>query len=172
LFPPDLPFVGDWYFWFRFGLLADAGYLPEPLAHYRIHGASLTSQFFGPRAWDRVIQYLKLHLAMRDLAGDLDGFLEEITLGLKSDMSQFLQVWMYHPHSRPSMLEALSGDLAVSTVPLRDRDFRPLLAQLLEKSATELLFQAITQGKPRLGLKSLLLRTQLPKILAAVREGK
>ena len=44
-FPLDLPYTGDWFCWGYFGMHGPVGYIADPLANYRIHEQSMTSQY-------------------------------------------------------------------------------------------------------------------------------
>jgi hypothetical protein len=45
LYPPDLPYCGDWYLWCLFALYHDVGYFAEPMVSRRFHGRNM-SHFF------------------------------------------------------------------------------------------------------------------------------
>jgi hypothetical protein len=42
-FPPDLPYVGDWFLWCLFALHYDVAYFAEPMVNYRAHELSMTN---------------------------------------------------------------------------------------------------------------------------------
>lgn len=49
LFPLDLPFAGDWYFWCRFALEGRVACFPEPMVYYRQHPGSMTQELSRSR---------------------------------------------------------------------------------------------------------------------------
>lgn len=47
LFPPDLPYSGDWYLWCLFALHCDVGYFADPMVYRRYHNRNISHQFWG-----------------------------------------------------------------------------------------------------------------------------
>lgn len=42
MFPPNMPYAGDWYLWCLFALYYDVAYFSEPMVSYRSHGQTMT----------------------------------------------------------------------------------------------------------------------------------
>jgi glycosyltransferase involved in cell wall biosynthesis len=49
-FPPDLPYVGDWFLWCLFALHHDVAYFAEPMVNYRAHELSMTNHLMTHRS--------------------------------------------------------------------------------------------------------------------------
>jgi len=50
LFPPDLPYAGDWYLWCIFALHYDVGYFAEPMVNRRYHEGNMSKYFIDKAA--------------------------------------------------------------------------------------------------------------------------
>jgi glycosyltransferase involved in cell wall biosynthesis len=50
VFPPNMPWAGDWYLWCLFALYHDVGFFAEPMVCYREHSLSMTSELMQARA--------------------------------------------------------------------------------------------------------------------------
>ncbi len=73
LFPPGLPYAGDWYLWLRFSLMGPVGYNPDPGVHYRQHAGSNTAIYTARR--DAVItrDEVEVRWRIRPHAGEAGG---------------------------------------------------------------------------------------------------
>src|SRR5581483_1591587 len=94
-FPVVLPFIGDWYLWFRFGLTRPAHYLPQPLAQYREHGENMTATFAGGRAERYYRERAIFHLWMQQLGPRHAKIVRGARAALERYLADKIQAWAW-----------------------------------------------------------------------------
>jgi len=65
MFPPHLPYAGDWYLWCAFALHYDVAYYSEPMINRRLHDRNMTKFFEGEGRRTHVANMLEVPWQMK-----------------------------------------------------------------------------------------------------------
>lgn len=173
-YPLELPFLSDWYCWFRFGLAGSARYLPEPSALYRMHESNMTHLMLGKKQAQRIVEQLRLHLTMPMLATSWPTIANSSQAALLADLSALIHCWLHHPAARSELMSALAAPLVVSGCPPPRKGARSHLGAQLRHLTAKSARDALLRCQPRRFLRSMLCwpgLVRLSQVLAVERPG-